>query len=174
MKTVRFLFLFFLAATTPLLQVGCSSLPITGQLPENLTAEKLADVDENSPLAISPDSKVLAMNSSGLKLFHLPTRQQVEVTDRSARKAAWSPFGYSLAASFKTGSKSSIITYDQYGIKVAEAEVDGEVTDLAWLSESEILAASVVITSYKFGSNFKTVLHRWQPGRTAPVSTPLR
>lgn len=174
MKSVRFLLLVFLAVTPTLLQSGCSRLPITGKLPENLTAEKLAPVDHNSPLAISPDSRVVALSSSGLKLFHIPTGEQVEVSDRIPRELAWSPFGYSLAATYPAGGKSTIVTYDQYGIKMAEVVVEGEITDLAWLSESEVLAASIVITGYKFGSNYRTILHRWLPGRGTPTSTHLR
>ncbi len=174
MKPFNLLLFLFFAATSLLLLGGCSTLPITGPLPDNLTAEKVASIDEQSPLAISPDSKVVALNSSGLKLFHLPTGQQVDVSARNAHRAAWSPLGYSLAASFTTGGTSTLVTYDQYGIKVAEAEVEGEITDLAWLSEHELLAASVTITTYKFGNNFKTLLHRWLPGRNTPTSTPLR
>lgn len=171
MKCIRLLFPFLLIA---LLQCSCSRLPITGRLPENLTAEKIADVDENSPLAISPDGMVAALCRSGLKLFHIPTRQQVEVSDRTPHKLAWSPAGSSLAATYPEEGKSTIVTFDQYGAKVAETSIDGNITDLAWLSENELLAASAVITSYKFGSNYKTVLHRWLPGRSEPTTTPLR
>ena len=47
-------------------------------------------------------------------------------------------------------------------------------TDLAWLSENELIAGAYLVTKYKFGSNYKSIIYRWQPGRSAPVSTPLR
>jgi hypothetical protein len=174
MKQLRLPLLLLLVATTLLLQPGCSRLPVTGQLPANLAATKIADLDENSPLAPSPDGRVVALSSSGLKLLHLPTGQQVEVSSATPRTVAWSPRGYSLAATYPTGTGSTIVSYDYQGIKLAETQVAGEITDLTWLSEGEILAASVTITTFKFGSNYKTIIHRWIPGKGQPNSTPLR
>lgn len=174
MKIVRFLFPTLLVMAITILQSGCSTLPLTGKLPEGLAVEQLAEIDENSPMAVSPDGTVLAMVSSGLKLFHLPTGQQVDVAERSPRELAWSPYGYTLAASYTAGKKSTIVTYDQHGIKVAETGLDGEITHLSWLSETELLAASVEITGYKFGSNVMSVIHRWQPGSGAPKRIELK
>jgi hypothetical protein len=174
MKLLRILPLLLLVATTLLLQPGCSRLPVTGPLPSNLTATKIADLDEASPMAIAPDGRVVAISSSGLKLLHIPTRQQVEVSRTTPREVAWSPRGYSLAASYPTGTGSTIVSYDYQGIKLAETQVQGEITDLTWLSEEEILAASVTITNFKFGSNYKTVIHRWLPAKMQLTSTPLR
>jgi len=163
-----------LAAFFSLCAAGCSTLPIAGQLPHSLTAEKIADIDEGAPFAIAPDSIVVAHASAGLKLLHIPSRQLVEISPQNPQKLAWSPAGYSLAASYYGDGKSSITTYDQHGIRVAEAVMEGQITDLAWLSEDELLAASIKVTNYKFGSNFKTVLHRWLPGRSDPTSSALR
>jgi len=174
MKTARTAFPILLVMAITLMLAGCSSLPLTGKLPEGLAAEKLADIDENSPMAVSPDGKVLAMVSSGLKLLHLPTRQQLDVDERSPRELAWSPYGYSLAASYAAGKRSTIVTYDQHGIKSAETDLDGEITGLSWLSETELLAASVIMTNYKFGSNVMSVVHRWQPGSAAPKRIDLK
>jgi len=168
MKKTILRLLILLGVTITLFLAGCSRLPITGTLPEGLTVEKLAEIDEDSPMAVSPDGTVLAMASDGLKLFHLPTRQQLDVTDRSPQELAWSPYGYSLAASYAAEGKSTIVTYDQHGIKVAETGIDGVITNLSWLSETELLTASVIITNYKFGSNVMTVIHRWQPGNSLP------
>ena len=174
MNQFRLQLLLLLVAATLFLQSGCSRLPVTGQLPSNLTATKITDLDETSPMAIAPDGRVVAISSSGLKLLHLPTGQQVEVSGTTPREVAWSPRGYSLAASYPTGTGSTLVSYDYQGIKLAETQVQGEITDLTWLSEGEILAASVTITNFKFGSNYKTVIHRWIPGKGEPTSTPLR
>jgi hypothetical protein len=174
MNQTRLLMLLLLLAGTVLLQSGCSRLPITGQLPANLAATKLADLDDDSPLAISPDGKVAAISTDGLKLFHIPTRQQVEVSTLKPRKLAWSPRGFGLAASYAGDNTSTIVTYDHQGIKVAETRVTGEVTDLAWLSERELLAASITLTGYKFGSTYRALMHRWTPDSGQPETTPLR
>lgn len=174
MNQFRLQLLLLLIAATLFLQSGCSRLPVTGQLPSNLTATKITDLDETSPMAIAPDGRVVAISSSGLKLLYLPTGQQVEVSGTTPREVAWSPRGYSLAASYPTGTGSTLVSYDYQGIKLAETQVQGEITDLTWLSEGEILAASVTITNFKFGSNYKTVIHRWIPGKGEPTSTPLR
>jgi hypothetical protein len=171
MKRIALVVLFILAA---LPQFGCSRLPITGPLPESLSADKVASLDDHSPLAISPDGRVVALSDSGLKLFHLPTRQELEVSERVPLKLAWSPFGYNLAAAYGEEGKSTIVIYDQHGIKSGEITVTGMVTDLVWLSENEILASSIVITRFTFGTNFKSLLHRWQPGGAAAATTPLK
>lgn len=174
MRIARNLLLFIIAIAATLLQCGCSRLPITAPLPQNLEARRLAGVDPDTPMAISPDGKVAAVSSSGMKLIHLPSGQLLEVDSRLPRRVAWSPGGYGLAASFSADGGSSIVTYDQYGIRVAEERVEGKITDLAWLSEREILAASISITNYKFGSNYATRLHRWSPGLGGVTTVDLR
>jgi hypothetical protein len=157
-----------------LVATGCSTLPISGPLPDNLNATKLTNIDEAAPFAISPSGNVVAYPDAGLKLLHLPTRERLEITPKRPEQLAWSPSGYSLAASFYHEGKSTITTFDQYGIQVAEAVVDGRITDLDWLSENELVAAAVSVTNYKFGSNYKSIIHRWQPGTNYPVTTALR
>lgn len=174
MRIAGNLLLFIITIAATLLHSGCSRLPITGQLPQNLEARRLAGIDPDSPMAISPDGKVAAVSSSGLKLLHLPSGQLLEVDGRLPGRVAWSPGGYGLAASFSAGGGSSIVTYDQHGIRVAEERVEGKITDLAWLSEGEILAASISITNYKFGSNYATRLHRWSPGMGGVATVGLR
>jgi len=174
MKIARSLLLFLAGIALTFLQAGCSSLPLSGKLPEGLSVEQLTSVDDNAVMAISPDGTVVALTSSGLKLYHIPNRQLLEVTGQTPRRIAWSPNGYSLAATYADSGKSVIHTYDQHGIRVAETAIDGEITDISWLSEAELLTASVEVKSYKFGSNFNSVIHRWQPGRDAPKRIDLK
>ncbi len=174
MKNVRPYFV-LLTAVFSMVAAGCSGLPIAGPLPDSLAAEKIASVDaSSSAFAISPDGKAAAFVDSGLKLLLVATGERVAVSPKSPRELAWSPGGDILAATYGSGEKSSIVTYDRHGVRTAETEVEGVVTDLAWLSERELIAGALLVTRYKFGSNYKSIIQRWQPGVSAPVGTPLR
>ncbi len=166
--------LFVILSLLLLISTGCSRLPLTGKLPGNLVAEKISTVDDASPFAISPDGTVIACLHSGLKLVHLPTKELQEIPLKRAGQLAWSPLGSTLAATFYEKGESTIILFDQHGIQVAETVVAGDVTSLDWLSESELLAAALSITNYSFGSNYKSILYRWQPGSSLPVTQSLR
>lgn len=153
---------------------ACQTLPLNGKLPDNLTAEKITAVDENTPFAVAPDGDVVALVRSGLKLFHIPSKEHVSLSERIPRKLSWSPFGNTLAALFIEGQKSRIITYDQYGSAVAETVIDAHITDLGWLSENELALGGNIIKEYKFGSNYRSMLYLWKPGRDRPVASELR
>lgn len=168
-------FLVLLAVVFSMVAAGCSGLPISGPLPDSLAPEKIASVDASSTaFDISPDGKVAAFADSGLKILLITAGERVAVSPKSPRKLAWSPDGKILAATYGSGEKSSIVTYDRHGVRTAETEVEGVVTDLAWLSERELIAGALLVTRYKFGSNYKSIIQRWQPGISAPVSTTLR
>jgi WD40 repeat protein len=169
--------IFFLAAaliSVLALLSACQTLPINGRLPEGLAAEKITSIEESSPFAVSPDGNVVAIVRSGLKIFHIGLKEQIELSDSSPEKLAWSPFGNSLAALFRKDGKSTIIIYDLHGILLAEAEVDDVLTDLGWLSEDQIYAGGLGVKNYKFGSNFSSILYRWSPGRDLPAAIALR
>jgi WD40 repeat protein len=170
----RILLLAAALVSTLTLLSACRTLPIDGRLPDGLAAEKITSVKEGSPFAVSPDGNVVALVSSGLKLFHIGLKEQVDVSSDSPEKLAWSPFGNFLAALFRKDGKSTIITYDQHGIFVAEAKVDDALTDLGWLSENEIYAGGLGVKNYKFGSNYRSIFYRWNPGRALPVANDLR
>lgn len=153
---------------------ACSTLPINGRLPDGLTAEKILTVDKGAPFALAPDENVVAAVSDGLKLFHLPSKENIPLADRTPLKLAWSPLGHSLAAIFAKEGGSSIAIYDQHGTPVAESSVSATLTDLGWLSEDELVAGGFRIKSYKFGSNYQSLFFRWKPGRDMPAENSLR
>jgi len=153
---------------------ACQTLPLNEKLPDNLAAEKITSVDANAPFAVAPDGSVVAMSSSGLRLFHIPTKEHVQLSAKTPRKLAWSPFGTSLAALFSEEQQSRIITYDQQGFPLAETVIEAQLTDLGWLSEQELALGGTIIKQYRFGSNYRSMLYRWQPGKNAPVASELR
>ncbi len=156
------------------LLTACQTLPLYGKLPDNLQAEKIAAVDENAPFSVAPDGNVVALVSSGLKLFHIPTKEYLPLSTKTPRKLAWSPIGTTLAALFTEAQKSRITVYDQFGTPFAETVIDALLTDLGWLSETELALGGAVITEFKFGSNYRNILYRWKPGRDDPVISELR
>lgn len=157
-----------------LLLTACQSLPLKGQLPESLTVEEITAVAPNSPFAISSDGTVAALVNSGLKLFHLPTKQQLPLANTPADKLSWSPLGYSLAATFPEGQKTRVVIYDQFGTKTTETVIDAQITDIGWLSEDELGLGGIIVKHYSFGSNYSSMLYRWRPGENLPVARELR
>jgi hypothetical protein len=153
---------------------GCKTLPVEGNLPNGLTARPITTVESGSAFAISPDGSVAALFSSGLKLFHIPTQESYKIGDKKPDALAWSPMGYSLAALYHTPGKSSIVVHDQLGLPMAEQTLNDDITGICWLSEQEIAASGLKVKDYKFGSNYKSILYRWKPGRDLPVMTELR
>jgi hypothetical protein len=153
---------------------ACRTLPFNDKLPENLAIEKIAGSDENSPFAFAPDGSSVALARSGLKLFHMPRKAYVQLSSNTPRKLAWSPFDNAIAALFREEQKSRVIVYDHNGTPLAETVIDAPLTDLGWIGKNELALGGTVIKEYKFGSNYRSILFRWQPGMNAPVASELR
>lgn len=163
-----------LTALIAVIITGCKTLPIDGNLPHGLTARQIATVANGSPFAISPDGSVVALFNSDLKLFHIPTRESQQIGNTKPIALAWSPQGYYLAALYHTSGQSRIVIHDQLGLPMTEQTLNDHLTDICWLSEQEIAISGFRIKSYKFGTNYKSILYRWKPGRDLPVLTELR
>ncbi|NJD92114.1 MAG: hypothetical protein FIA91_11490 [Geobacter sp.] len=172
-KIMRLTSLFFTLLLLIML-AGCTTLPVDGSLPYGLTAQQITTVESGAAFAVSPDGAVAAVFSSGLQLVHIPTKERHQIGDEKPDALAWSPLGYSLAALYHTQGKSRIVIHDQLGMKMAEQTVNDEITDICWLSEQEIAAGGFRVKNYKFGTNFKSILYRWQPGINLPVVTELK
>lgn len=153
---------------------ACSTLPLGGRLPEGLTAMKVVSVDKGSPFALSPDGNVVAIVSDGLRLFHIPSKEDIPLGKKGPVRLAWSPHGYSLAAVFASNDESSIVVYDQHGTPMAEASVNARLTSIDWLSDDELIAGGVRLKSFKFGVNYQGLFFRWKPGSGLPAENRLR
>lgn len=157
-----------------LLLGACRTLPLNAPLPDGLTAEKIVSVDQGSPFSLAPDSTVIALTDDGLKLFHIPSKEAIPLDQRTPLKLAWSPLGYSLAALFANDDGSTVVIYDQHGIKLAEAPCTDRLTSIGWLAEDELAAGGFKIKTYKFGQNYESLYFRWKPGRDKPTVNGLR
>lgn len=164
----------FFASLLLIIFTGCTTLPIDGSLPNGLTARQITTVESGSAYAVSPDGTVAAVFKSGLKLFHIPTGEHLQIGMAKPDALAWSPMGFSLAALYRTPGKSRIVIHDQIGLPMTEQTLNDDITDLCWLSEQELAAGGLRVKSYKFGTNYKSILYLWKPGRNLPVITELR
>jgi hypothetical protein len=158
---------FFLMLLLAALLTGCHQLPTTAPLPEGLTLARIGSVDAGAPFALSPDHTQLALGRGGLELRHLSTGVTTAVATHIPSALAWSGDGRHLAASFYRDGQSILASYDARGASEGSVSLAGRVTDLCWLADGELLAGGVVLTNYRFGSNYKTLLHRWRPGGEA-------
>ena len=174
MKTSSFAKFTLLLMIAVSLIAGCRTLPIENALPGGLVAARVADIADGGVFDLAPDGKVVALVDGGLQLLHLPTGDKLPVSEHIPVALAWSPYGYSLAALYDVGGKSRIAVYDQHGILLVEESVAERLTSLSWLSEVELVAGGFRVLNYKFGSNYRSLLYRWKPGRNRPAMTELR
>lgn len=170
MRSISVLF----AVVFALLAAACSTLPMRGGLAEGVTATRLAKVDKASPFALSPDGTVVAMVSSGLKLYHTVFKEEILLEGGAPIALAWSPRGFFLAAVFARGDESRIVIYNQYGTPIAEEVLKARLSSVSWLSDDELIAGGARVKSYTFGVNYQSLFYRWQPGRGLPVEKLLR
>lgn len=163
------LFVIFLAVHIS----GCASLPVAGPLPKGVSIRELCRADEGTPLAWHPAGESFLFARGALHRYDLKNGSITPfATETDPRTAAWSPDGLKLAVSYHQGSQSLLRMLDSSGKLLAESKVEGQITNVAWRSEDEILAAAVAVTSYSFGANFSGILYRWD-GKGVPASKAL-
>jgi dipeptidyl aminopeptidase/acylaminoacyl peptidase len=169
----RFFLLGVLMLTIAGLGSGCSHLPLAAPLPAGLSVSRVGDQRFEAPFAVSPDSRQVALVSSGLHLLELTTETDRLVRSASPAALAWSPAGTKLAAAFSDDTGTVLFIFSPTGDVLAESRVKTPVTSLAWLNDREIAAGGLATTTFKFGVNVATVLYRWD-GSTAPSATTLK
>jgi len=150
---------------------GCVSIPDHSALPRGVSIDLLGEIDSDAPFAWHPDGNGIAYVRGKLHVENLSSgvRNKIETSPSSI---SWSPNGDRLVTASRDGNDTKLRIINMKGAVLEETTVRGNSVKLAWISESEILAASLAVERFKFGSNLRTILYKWIPG-SSPVLTIL-
>jgi WD40 repeat protein len=132
----------------------------------------VGSIDSGSPFAWHPDGgKIAFVRGAALRIENVATGESTRI-DATPSAIAWSPDGELLATARDNGNESVIRILDMRGRIIDETAVAGHVAKVAWRFDGEILAASLTLERFRFGSSLRSQLYRWHRG-TAPAAATL-
>lgn len=155
---------------------GCSSVMVSSKLPDGFTIKEVSKTDLNTPFAVSKTGAYATILDGKLKVLENGATR--DFSQGAAALLCFSPDGNNLAASFPvTGKppaadKSVLRIFDRSGSLVGETTIPARVTSIAWKSNGQLLASSVSMKRFSFGSGLTSLLYTWD-GKTSPVATTL-
>lgn len=150
-----------------MLLAGCASIPDHTPLTHGLHLDLVGRVDQNSPLAWRHDAESIAYVRGKLVIAHLATGERTMI-DAAPSAIAWSPDGAMLATAAAQGESTVLHIYDMRGTVMDETVVPGHVAKISWRPGSDLMAATLSLERFSFGSNLRVQLQRWNRG--APPS----
>lgn len=153
-----------------LLFSGCASIPVTQQLPIDLRLAPVGRIDPHAPFAWHPKGDAIACVRGTLRIQHLVTGKVTEIA-AAPSAIAWSPDGGLLAAASGQGETTRILIYDEQGAVMDETVIPARVAQIAWRSANELIAATLSLVKFKFGSNLSGQLYRWKRGESPSATT---
>lgn len=145
---------------------GCTTTPLRGPLPQELTLTTVATgLVADAPLAASGDGIQLALvRKSGLVLRPLAGGAERLLTAQPPRALAFSPDGTRIGALFAAGEGSELRLYDvATGQVLAQTAANGACDQLLAAGD-EWLAVCTVVQRFRFGGNLRSRLLRWDGG----------
>lgn len=161
-----------------LLLSGCAQLRIAGPDAARLTSKVVTRIDTEPLFAAAPGGRQLAFSYGGVRVMPLPSGESRSVSPERPLALAWSPDGGRLAVAFGRGPGSRIAVFDAAGVLVAETAAAGRVGALFWTGTDQLLAVTMELETFKFGTTCREVLLSWQlagpPVRTLLHETTLK
>lgn len=148
-----------------LMAAGCSHLPLTGARAGDLRIVPLEWADAGAPFAVSPDGRLLAAVDDGLRIRPIPAGPGRPVAGPRPTELVWSADATRLAMASTAGTGSRLAVHGADGALQAEQTVPGEVVALYWPGNGPVVAVSVELAPYSFGTGCRVVLVRWAPGQ---------
>lgn len=155
-----------------LLLSGCAQLQIVGPDAARLTSTVVTRIDVEPLFAAAPGGKQVAFSHEGVRVMPLPSGKSRSLSSERPLALAWSPDGGRLAVAFGRGTGSRIAVFDAAGVSVAETSAAGRVGALFWTGTDLILAVTMELETFKFGTSCREVLLSWELAG-APVRTML-
>lgn len=153
--------------------MGCSHLPVTSVIPENVTIARMARCDIDSPLAWHPAGEQIAFSDKGVVLYSLTTGERKILSADKPTSLSWSADGKHLAAAFFNGDRSLVEIHSLAGEVSSPLQVNGFARHLDWLSDGTVLVATAEVTEAAHGITLQTGFTRWD-GNKKPVSEVVR
>jgi len=157
----------FLATLT-----GCAATLPTSPLPDGFAVKTFTKVDSGKPFAVNRTGVFAAVVEGSVQVIDPAGGPGRVIAPAPATGFNFSPDGTRLAALFATADQSLLRIFDLQGKLLGETLISGRVTSLAWRSDKELLATALTIKKFSFGSEFTSVLYRWDTV-TPPLATPL-
>jgi hypothetical protein len=151
---------------------GCAATLPTSPLPDGFAVRTFMKVDKGEPFAVTRAGHVAAVSAGTLQLFDPAGGPGRSIAPAPATDLSFAPDGTRLAAVFATTDRSLLRIFDLQGKLLGETLISGRVTSLAWRSDKELLAASLTIKKFSFGSELVSVLYRWDTV-APPLAIPL-
>lgn len=152
--------------------LGAEALPMIGALPAGARLVELARRAGDGPVAVAPEGNRIAYADKGLWIRELGSGIGRSVLPGTPTYVAWSDDGDLLAASFELEEQSSIRLFDARGNARGDLKVPGRVSGLQWRADGTLMVMTVVLETFRFGTQMSQVLHRWD-GRSGPQSQVL-
>ncbi len=150
----------------PLLISGCVTLPMVGPDAARFTATAVSPVDGGALFAAAPGGKGVAFSFGGVRLASLPSGEPRTLSRETPLALAWSPDGGQLAAAFARNGDGRITVFGDDGAVLRGTDVTGRIAALFWPSPDLLLAVTLELTEYKFGTTCRESLVTWQMGET--------
>ncbi|HBA86920.1 MAG TPA: hypothetical protein DCZ75_02720 [Geobacter sp.] len=150
---------------------GCSTAMQGTPLPDGFSLKKVADSVPGSPFAANRDGTLASVTKGGLEITDVDGSSR-NIASESASLLCFSPGGSRLAAAMPIDNGTLLRLFDLEGKLLGETAIKERVTSMAWRSTEEVLAASLGINKFTFGSQLISRLYRWD-GLTPPLATTL-
>ncbi|GAM07741.1 hypothetical protein OR1_00009 [Geobacter sp. OR-1] len=163
---------FFITILISILLGGCAAtLPVHTPLPQGLSLAMVGSIDPEAPFAWHPDGDIIAFVRGTLRIENLATEESTKI-DVVPTAIAWSPDGSLLAAAAIQGKNSTVRIFDMRGAVIKESIIPGHISSVAWRFDGDLIAASLTLERFKFGTHLQSKLYRWNM-KTAPGVTTL-
>ncbi|MFZ2949650.1 MAG: hypothetical protein WA003_09225, partial [Desulfuromonadaceae bacterium] len=157
---------------------GCAQLQIAGPDAAGMTSTVVTRLDAESIFAAAPGGSQVAFSSGGVRVMPLPSGESRSLSAERPLALAWSPDGGKLAVAFGRGTGSRIAIFGVDGVFAAETTPVGRVGALFWTDSDVLLAVTMELEPFKFGTTCREVLLRWKlagvPERTLLHETTLK
>lgn len=147
---------------------GCATLPYTVPLPEGSSVRKLGSADADTPFALSRKGFVAAVSGGTLEIIRIADGTVRKVAAEGITAVSFSPNGEKLALGTAEKGGNFLSLCDPDGALLARTEVTGRVIYLGWLPDQNLLAGSLLIKKFSFGSEMITEVYRWD-GKERPA-----
>jgi hypothetical protein len=147
-------------------------MPLVGALPKDARLVELARIEVGSAVAVAPEGNRIAYVYQGLRIREVGSGVTRSILPGTASCLAWSDDGNLLAASLEQEEQSSVRLFDAQGNAKGDLKLPGRVSGLQWRADGTLLVMTVVLETFRFGTQMSQVLHRWD-GRGSPLSQVL-
>ena len=150
---------------------GCTTLMQGAPLPDGFELKKVTKANPGTPFAVNRNGAFATITKGGIEITEADGSGR-NIAREAASALCFSPAGDRLAVALPTEQGTLLRLFDLEGKVLGETTIPEQVTSIAWRSEQQVLAASLSIKKFTFGSELTSRLYQWD-GLTPPLGTTL-